>query len=151
MDLVTLAICKKLISKGITALGTVFTLKGTVSRYEDLPSIGNENGDMYLVGPKVDGSYDEFYWSSNEQWEAMGSTGIDYGGYITAENLYAGENNSGTPENPAEGTILAIVNSELRKYVDDREIYMSTEEVDALFEGAYDENLATKEDVDKLF
>lgn len=119
MDLVTLAICKKLISKGISIMGTVFILKGTVSSYEDLPLIDNKNGDMYLVGPKKDGSYDEFYWSSNERWEAMGSTGIDYGGYVTTESLYAGENDLGTPENPAEGTILAKLNDDLKKYVDD--------------------------------
>ena len=119
MDLVTLAICKKLISKGISIIGTIFTLKGTVSSYEDLPLINNKNGDMYLVGPKKDGSYDEFYWSSNERWEAMGNTGINYGGYVTTEDLYTGENDLGTPENPAEGTILAKLNDNLKKYIDD--------------------------------
>ena len=165
--------CKKLISQSISTIGNIFTLKGNVPSYADLPTTANQ-GDIYLVGPMEDGSFDEYYWRDPGVWELMGSTAANMGGYITINSLYAGENGAGTPENPAEGTILAIVNSQNRlnflakdnieeytptedynpatkKYVDDMEIYATEADIDKLFENEYEENLATKEDIDKLF
>ena len=57
MDIITYALCKKLIANSIAALGDVFDIKGTVATKEDLPMSGNKNGDVYLVGPQKDGSY----------------------------------------------------------------------------------------------
>lgn len=114
-----------------------------------------------------DGSFDEYYWRDPGVWEFMGSTAANIDEYITKNSLYAGENETGTPENPAEGTILAIVNSQNRlnflakdnteeyipvddynpatkKYVDDMEIYATEADIDKLFENEYTENLATK-------
>ena len=61
MDIITYALCKKAIQKSIETLGDIFTLKGNVSSISELPSSGNEPGDIYLVGPAQDGSYDEYY------------------------------------------------------------------------------------------
>lgn len=109
MDIITYALCKKAIQKSIETLGDIFTLKGNVSSISELPSSGNEPGDIYLVGPAQDGSYDEYYWTSEGAWEAMGSTKAGFDGVITENDLYKGENGTGTIENPAEGTILDIV------------------------------------------
>ena len=61
MDLITYALCRKLIKRSIESLGDIFTLKGNVDSVESLPSTGNHPGDIYLVGPNQDGSYDEYY------------------------------------------------------------------------------------------
>lgn len=111
MDLITYALCRKLIKRAIESLGDVFTLKGNVDSVESLPATGNNPGDIYLVGPNQDSSYDEYYWTSDGEWEVMGSTigGLD--GVITETTLYKGEDGTGTVEDPAEGTILYIVNN----------------------------------------
>lgn len=109
MDVVVYALCKKLIADGIKSLGDVFEIKGNKDSYYDLPEDGNKNGDVWLVGPKLDGSYDEYYWSSNDQWELMGSTIPDMSPYITDVQLYMGNDYSGTVENPAEGTIIYTI------------------------------------------
>ena len=61
MDVVVYALCKKLIADSISSIGNIFTLQGTLPSENDLPMSGNESGDIYLVGPKADGSYDEFF------------------------------------------------------------------------------------------
>ena len=109
MDIITYALCKKAIQKSIETLGDIFTLKGNVSSTSGLPSSGNNPGDIYLVGPAQDGSYDEYYWTSEGAWEVMGSTKAGFDGVITENDLYKGEDSTGTIENPAEGTILDIV------------------------------------------
>lgn len=65
MDLIVYALCKKLIANSISSLGEVFSLKGNLSSVDDLPTEGNSGGDLYLVGPNTDGSYDEYYWTDN--------------------------------------------------------------------------------------
>lgn len=45
----------------------------------------------------------------------MGSTSSGFDNYINAETLYAGENNTGTIENPAQDTILYIVNNKIHR------------------------------------
>lgn len=114
MDIVTYALCKKIIKNAIDNLGDVFTLKGNVASIDNLPQSGNNPGDIYLVGPKSDDSYDEYYWTSNNTWEIMGAT-INFEGIINEEILYAGEEGTGTIENPAEDTILYVVNGEFVK------------------------------------
>lgn len=112
MDLIVYALCKNLVSKAVASLGDVFSLKGNVASINELPLEGNKPGDIYLVGPNQDGSYDEYYWTTNNIWETMGSTGsgvvMDS---ITARTLYAGEDNTGTIEDPAEDTIMYVVNN----------------------------------------
>ena len=59
MDIVTYALCKKSSPSGD---GKVFSIKGEVPSIDDLPTSGNTNGDVYLVGPDSQGSYDEYFW-----------------------------------------------------------------------------------------
>ena len=130
-----------MISKGISAVGNIFMLKGNVSSYDQLPTFGNSSGDIYLVGPMEDGSFDEYYWRNPGVWELMGSTSKNISGYISEKTLYRGEDGTGTPENPTEGTILAIVNSQNRDSFltkDNTEEYIPTN----------DYNPATKKYVD---
>ena len=143
MDVVVYALCKKLIADSISSIGNIFTLQGTLPSESDLPMSGNESGDIYLVGPKADGSYDEFFWTGANKWEKMGTTGIDAGGYITAKTLYLGEDGSGTIENPASDTILAIVNAEIKKD------YLSKDNMDIYIPTA-DYHPATKKYVDDI-
>ena len=117
MDIVTYALCKKLIKTSIEALGDVFSLKGNVASTSQLPSTGNKAGDIYLVGPNQQGSYDEYYWTSNGDWEIMGSTGPNYDDIITEETMYKGQDGTGTIEDPAEDTILYEVNNNFGNYV----------------------------------
>ena len=51
----------------------IFNLKGTVSTIEDLPLTDNKVGDVYLVGPRDDNSYDEYLWTESA-WEFLGTT-----------------------------------------------------------------------------
>ena len=119
MDIITYALCKKLIANSIAALGDVFDIKGTVATKEDLPMSGNKNGDVYLVGPQKDGSYNEYFWSSFEQWESMGSTATNLDGAVTEEKLYKGEDKTGTITEPAEGTILYEFKTLINGDIDD--------------------------------
>ena len=90
MDIVTYALCKKMVDPSED--GKVFSIKGEVPSVADLPASGNTNGDVYLVGPNSSGSYDEYYWlSSAEKWEFLGSTETDLSDYLEkedADNLY---------------------------------------------------------------
>ncbi len=61
MDIITLALCKNYIKSSIEALGDVFEVKGKVDSVNQLPQTGNKNGDVWLVGPQADGSYDEYF------------------------------------------------------------------------------------------
>lgn len=117
MDLITYALCRKLIKRSIESLGDIFTLKGNVDSVESLPSTGNHPGDIYLVGPNQDGSYDEYYWTSNNEWEVMGTT-ENLDGVITETTLYKGEDGTGTVEEPAEDTILYIVNNHGNTFIE---------------------------------
>ena len=75
MDITTFALCKKVIAEAIRDLGQVFTIRGEVTNVNLCPMSGNKAGDVYLVGPKADHSYDEYYWNTQEsQWDFLGST-----------------------------------------------------------------------------
>ena len=143
MDVVVYALCKKLIADSISSIGNVFTLQGTLLSENDLPMSGNKSGDLYLVGPMSDGSFDEYYWRDPGVWEFMGSTVSNVSGYISKNTLYAGDNNTGTIESPAEGTILAIVNSQ------NRINFLSKDNIDEYIP-INDYNPATKKYVDDL-
>lgn len=109
MDVVVYALCKKMVSTAVSKIGDIFRIKGKVPSFSDLPIEGNKQGDVYLVGPKIDNSYDEYYWTVDGSWDLIGSTGPDTSGFITEVNFYAGSSYTGTLENPAEGTILATI------------------------------------------
>lgn len=118
MDLVVYALCRKMINKSIESLGNVFSLKGNLASVDDLPQSGNQSGDLYLVGPNQDGSYDEYYWTAGGTWEQMGSTATGMDGFINENTMYKGADGTGTIENPAEDTILYIVNDQnYRKFI----------------------------------
>lgn len=86
----------------------VFNLKGIVSTIDELPIENNKTGDVYLVGPIEDGSYNEYVWLESN-WEFLGTTEqhIDETEITLNTDLFAGPDGLGTPENPAEGTVLA--------------------------------------------
>lgn len=66
-------------------LGTVIKIKGRVDGMDDLPSVGNLNGDAYLVGSAGLEEYAEYYWFENH-WEFLGTTGTKLAwGTITGE------------------------------------------------------------------
>ena len=124
MDVVVYALCKKMVSTAVSQIGNVFRIKGKVPSFSDLPAEGNQVGDVYLIGPKIDDSYDEYYWTSEDTWEFIGSTGVDTSGFLTDINFYAGSSYTGTLENPAPGTMLATIYDILSsKYVEQQEGY----------------------------
>lgn len=55
-------------------IGTAIKIKGRVDRLEDLPMVGNLDGDAYLVGAEGLTSYPEYYWYQNH-WEYLGTSG----------------------------------------------------------------------------
>lgn len=123
MDVIQYMLSKKAIAESISHLGDVFTVKGNKSSFDELPMSGNKNGDIYLVGPNENGSFNKYYWSGNEQWETMGITSSNTTEEINEITLYVGPNGIGTIENPAEGTILyKIKEDNASKYVTQEEL-----------------------------
>lgn len=117
MDIIQFALAKKLVHDAVSQLGSVFNLKGTVASVNQLPSSGNKTGDVYLVGPQENDSYDEYYYSASSSWELLGSTIPDMSKYVTKESLYAGAAGTGTISEPAAGTILDVINMSMRSVV----------------------------------
>lgn len=117
MDIIQFALAKKLVHDAVSQLGSVFNLKGTVASVNQLPSSGNKTGDVYLVGPQENDSYDEYYYSASGSWELLGSTIPDMSKYVTKESLYAGAAGTGTISEPAAGTILDVINTSMRSVV----------------------------------
>lgn len=111
MDVVVYALCKKMVADAKASFGDVFSLKGKKASVSELPKTDNKVGDMYLVGPQEDGSYDEYYWTTDNKWELIGSTVPSLDDYITNTTLYAGESGTGTITNPAPGTLMYEVDS----------------------------------------
>ena len=90
MDLMVYALCRRLIAEASISStnGNIFTIKGSVPTFDDLPLSGNANGDVFLVGPRADGSYDEYFWTDANVWELLGTTVTDLSEeYITLEEL----------------------------------------------------------------
>ena len=109
MDVVVYALCQKMVAAAVSKIGNVFRIKGKLPSFSDLPTEGNKQGDLYLIGPKGDYSYDEYYWTIDETWDLIGTTGPDTSGFLTDINFYAGSNYTGTLEHPAQGTMLATI------------------------------------------
>lgn len=73
---------KQLVQDEVSKLGTVFRLKGRVNSADDLPSDGNKEGDVYLVGAEDAQDMEEHYWTGT-LWDYMGKTTVDLSGYYT--------------------------------------------------------------------
>ena len=78
------------ISEGITALGTIFRIKGVVATTSELPTEGNETGDVWFVGTVQESSTDsfaEYVWTTNNTWEFLGrvQTEVDLSEYAKIE------------------------------------------------------------------
>lgn len=69
----------------ISALGSVFTLKGTVNTIADLPQTGNQVGDVWYVKSESAG----YVWINDDgtlRWEILGST-VDTSDFLTKSGL----------------------------------------------------------------
>ena len=76
----TSAITPKQLKTAVDGIGTVFDLKGTKPTVQDLPSSGNEIGDVWYVVSEQVG----YIWlndGSTDKWEQFGAP-IDLSGYI---------------------------------------------------------------------
>lgn len=86
----TKAINPKQLKTAIDGLGTVFDLKGSVSTIGDLPSSGNEIGDVWYVTSENVG----YIWlndGTTDRWEQLGLP-IDLSGYVPTSRIIAGYN-----------------------------------------------------------
>lgn len=94
------------LDEAIAGLGNVFTLKGSKTTIDELPTADNKQGDIYIVGTSA--PFDEYYWDGT-QWELMGTTATDISGVVTKEALYEGTDGTGTVVAPANGTIIKSI------------------------------------------
>lgn len=100
------------ITNSIKGLGSVMRI---VARVDDLNALNAVEsprvGDLYLVGAAGAPEFAEYVRTSSDTWEYMGVTGANIDGYIDEYNLYKGGTSSepgiGTPDEPAEGTVLS--------------------------------------------
>ena len=77
------------ISSAISALGTVFVVKGRVDSVDALPNTDNKSGDVYLVGTQDANNFAEYYWTGTF-WDFMGqTTEIDLSNYYTKDVTYS--------------------------------------------------------------
>lgn len=65
-----------MISDAIKALGNVVRVKGVKATVEELPSEGNEVGDLWFVGTagETSDSFSEYVWTTEGKWEFVGKT-----------------------------------------------------------------------------
>ena len=76
------------ISSAISALGTVFVVKGRVDSVDALPNTDNKSGDVYLVGAEDADNFAEYYWTGT-LWDFMGqTTEVDLSNYYTKDAVY---------------------------------------------------------------
>lgn len=76
------------ISSAISALGTVFIVKGRVDSVDALPNTDNKAGDVYLVGAEDADNFAEYYWTGTF-WDFMGqTTTVDLSNYYTKDAVY---------------------------------------------------------------
>lgn len=76
------------IQSAISALGTIFTVKGRVDTSNDLPAEDNKNGDVYLVGAEDSDNYAEYMWTGT-LWNMLGTTvEVDLSNYYTKDAVY---------------------------------------------------------------
>ena len=108
-----------LVDQSLESLGGIFTIRGVIDTIDNLPTELNTVGDVYLVGPNEDGGYSEYVWIDTNKWELIGTTtSTEVTGGVSEQELYAGSDNTGTPENPAEGTVLYAFSEALKEYIE---------------------------------
>lgn len=102
------------IDKNIKALGTVVRIMGRVDDMEALNAVSEpKTGDIYFVGQTEAAEFEEYVRTEEGKWEYIGVTAASVDGYVDTYKLYqggeAGSPGEGTPEDPAEGTILKTI------------------------------------------
>ena len=73
----------------IEGLGTLQRIVGRVDTYEELPAIGNQNGDTWLVGLASASNHAEYMYI-NGSWEELGPL-IDLENYYNKTETYSAE------------------------------------------------------------
>lgn len=73
------------ISTAISGLGTVIRVKGKKATVSELPTTGNQVGDVWFVGTTGESAntFEEFVWTADEEWESIGKPEIDMSVYYT--------------------------------------------------------------------
>ena len=103
----TKAVNPKQLKTAIAGLGSVFTLKGSVATVEDLPSTGNEIGDVYYVVSESVG----YIWLNDggikNRWEQLGLP-IDLSGYVQFTDIINALNSTASdkPLSALQGKVL---------------------------------------------
>lgn len=77
------------INTAIANLGDLLELKGTVASVDNLPSTGNEPGDVYFVGVAGAETFDMYSYTVNDGWVHIGYTGTDMSIYYTKTEVNA--------------------------------------------------------------
>lgn len=101
----------------IDGLGNVFNYKGRVDTKEQLPSSGNKEGDLYLVGTTSSTDKAEYFWSGST-WEYLGNTSNQNYATETAPGISqiatTAEVNAGTNDNKY------VTPSKMKAFVDNK-------------------------------
>ena len=79
-----------------TAVGSVIKLKGRVNTVNDLPSVAEE-GWLYFVGSSSATEFEEYVYTSDGRWEALGYSGITIDAAL-----------SDTSENPVQNKVVTL-------------------------------------------
>lgn len=74
------------VNTAVSALGTIFKIKGSVATVDNLPTTDNTNGDVYLVDSA------EYVWINDNSWELLGTTATvnlnDYYTKVESDSKY---------------------------------------------------------------
>lgn len=77
----------ELIDTKLEALGNIIRIKGVKSTVQELPTEGNEIGDLWFVGTvgETSDSFGEYIWTSENKFEFLGriQTEVDLSEYAT--------------------------------------------------------------------
>lgn len=109
------AINSKQLKTAIDGLGTVFDLKGTKATINDLPSSGNEIGDVwYVISEQV-----AYIWlndGTTNRWEQFGSP-IDLSGYMQYTDIVNALNSTDSQKvlSAAQGKVLYDTISQIQQ------------------------------------
>lgn len=96
------------LEEAIRNLGTIFTLKGSVSDVTDLPDTGNQLGDVYYV-VNEDTTYVWMTDGVTEQWEELGTT-LDSSDFLKKSQLL-GTTGNATDNTMHQSAITAALNN----------------------------------------
>ena len=79
---------KKYTDDSISALGALFTLKGRVDTFAQLPTTGNKTGHVWLVGLVTDPDLTEYVYTSGGTWEKLGTVAtVDLSNYYNKSEV----------------------------------------------------------------